>query len=309
MEHRSERTNGGGFAFGQVERLTSRLRQLIHDYPEGLGIIKELLQNADDARARVLRLTFDWRTHPAERLPDPRMRELQGPAVLAFNDRRFTPDDLDNIREISRGGKLRDAAKTGRFGVGFNALYNLTDWPAFLTGDRIIVFDPHRSAVATSHAEEPGHGWHLQEDECWERYPDLLAPFEAAGLPIGAHDFDGTIFRLPLRTEQQAVRSEIRKKPFGPENAQAIIAEIVRSREYLLLFLKHIEELHVSEITADGNRREVLSVVTTNPVVVRLSSAPCRAVERRPGGGAHTVGGGRCRRGAGGVSPRIYRAP
>jgi sacsin len=47
--------------FGQVERLTSRLRQLIHDYPEGLGIIKELLQNADDAGARVLRPTFDWR--------------------------------------------------------------------------------------------------------------------------------------------------------------------------------------------------------------------------------------------------------
>ena len=138
---RAQRTLGGGFAFGQVERLTSRLRQLIHDYPEGLGIIKELLQNADDAGARVLRLAFDWRTHRAERLPDERMGALQGPAMLAFNDRKFTPDDLENIREISRGGKLKNAAKTGRFGVGFNALYNLTDWPAFLTGDRVIVFE------------------------------------------------------------------------------------------------------------------------------------------------------------------------
>ena len=266
---RAQQNAGGGFPFGQVEKLTSRLRQLIHDYPEGLGIVKELLQNADDAGARVLRLTFDWRTHRAERLPDERMKALQGPALLAFNDQRFTSDDLDNIREISRAGKMKSAAKTGRFGVGFNALYNLTDWPAFLTGNRVIVFDPHRSAVAGANREEPGRGWILGDDQCWDRFPDLLTPFEAAGLTIGTTDFKGTIFRLALRTAEQAEYSEIKKVPFRQENAHAILDELVRTREQLLLFLKFVEELHVCEIAADGSQRELLSVVTTNVPEIR----------------------------------------
>jgi len=269
MQTQRSAQKSGGFAFGQTEKLTRRLQQLIHDYPEGLGIVKELLQNADDAGAHVLHLIFDWRSHGAERLPDRRMRVLQGPALLAYNDRQFTQEDLENIREISRGGKLRSAAKTGRFGVGFNALYNVTDWPSFLTGDRLIVFDPHRSAVAEPGAEEPGRGWMLREDDCWQQFPDLLAPFEAAGLAVGATDFDGTIFRLPLRTAEHAARSKIKDKPFHEENARALIDEIVASREQLLLFLKHVEELHVAEIESDGRRRELLAVVTNNPKTVR----------------------------------------
>ena len=90
-----------------------------------------------------------------------------------------------------------------------------------------------------------------------------------AGLTTGIDDFDGTIFRLPLRTPEQARRSEVKKVPFRQENAQAIIDELSRTREQLLLFLKCIEELHVSEIAADGSRRDLLSVVTTNPAEIR----------------------------------------
>ena len=58
----------GGYEFGQHEPLIVRLRGLIRDYPEGLGIVKELLQNADDAGARCIRITVDWRTHTGGRL-------------------------------------------------------------------------------------------------------------------------------------------------------------------------------------------------------------------------------------------------
>lgn len=261
----------GGFAFGQTEKLTRRLQQLIHDYPEGLGIAKELLQNADDAGARVLHLIFDWRQHGTERLPDSRMAVLQGPALLAYNDRPFSSQDLENISEISRGGKLRSAAKTGRFGVGFNALYNVTDWPTFLTGDRLIVFDPHRSAVVEPGTEKPGFCWILNEGDCWQQFPDLMTPFEAvAELPVGTTNFPGTIFRLPLRSVEQAASSEIKNKPFTKENAQALIEEISTSREQLLIFLKYVEELHIAEIGSDGVRREMLAVVTSNPETVRV---------------------------------------
>ena len=42
-----------GFEFGQTERLTRRLHKLVRSYPPGVGILKEFIQNADDAGARV----------------------------------------------------------------------------------------------------------------------------------------------------------------------------------------------------------------------------------------------------------------
>lgn len=43
-----------GTACFQREPLTVRLRNLIHDYPEGVGIVKELIQNAFDPHATAI---------------------------------------------------------------------------------------------------------------------------------------------------------------------------------------------------------------------------------------------------------------
>jgi hypothetical protein len=37
--------------FGQVVVLTKRIRGVLRNYPEGTSVLKELLQNADDAQA------------------------------------------------------------------------------------------------------------------------------------------------------------------------------------------------------------------------------------------------------------------
>lgn len=31
----------------------------------------------------------------------------------------------------------------GRFGLGFNAVYHFTDVPSFVSGDHVVMFDPH----------------------------------------------------------------------------------------------------------------------------------------------------------------------
>lgn len=41
-------------SFDQEEPLTVRLRGLLTEYPPGVSILKELLQNADDAGARTV---------------------------------------------------------------------------------------------------------------------------------------------------------------------------------------------------------------------------------------------------------------
>src|SRR5262249_52945997 len=135
VDQHVEQPDGEGFPFGQTESLTDRIRGLIREYPEGIGIIKELIQNADDAGARKLHIVVDWRSHSTDGLPDARMGKLQGPALLAFNDAVFSRRDFLHIQKIGISGKIRTAAKTGRLGLGFNAVYNVTDWPCFVTGE------------------------------------------------------------------------------------------------------------------------------------------------------------------------------
>jgi hypothetical protein len=44
--------------------LTARLREILINYPEGTSILKELVQNADDAKATGLAFCLDYRKHP-----------------------------------------------------------------------------------------------------------------------------------------------------------------------------------------------------------------------------------------------------
>ena len=71
------------------------------------------------------------------------MAAWQGPALLAYNDAVFSPADFKNISRIGQDSKLERPAATGRFGLGFNAVYHLTDVPSFCSGDYIVLFDPH----------------------------------------------------------------------------------------------------------------------------------------------------------------------
>ena len=136
-----------GTACFQREPLTVRLRNLIHDYPEGVGIVKELIQNADDAGAKRIHITFDWRQHTCHNLPDPRMQELMGAAMVVYNDSVFSDGDFDNIQSLGESGKRETLWKTGRFGVGFNSVYHVTDYPSFISRDRIVFFEDRKSVV------------------------------------------------------------------------------------------------------------------------------------------------------------------
>ena len=71
------------------------------------------------------------------------MATWQGPALLSYNDAVFSPSDFKNISRIGQDSKLERPTATGRFGLGFNAVYHLTDVPSFCSGDYIVLFDPH----------------------------------------------------------------------------------------------------------------------------------------------------------------------
>jgi len=136
-----------GIPFGQKERLTNSLRRLLDSYPFDHEVLKELIQNADDAGATEIHFVADWRQHPDTRVFESSWKPLQGPALCVYNNRPFSDSDLEGIQRFGEGSKANDPAATGQYGVGFSSLYHLTDTPSLLTtridGSKMLcVFDP-----------------------------------------------------------------------------------------------------------------------------------------------------------------------
>jgi hypothetical protein len=81
--------------YGAEVPLTEIIKRIIKDYPQGTQILKELLQNGDDAKARYMTFLFDMRTHMPPVHGDAKlvsgehngpmgMAPWQGPALLVL---------------------------------------------------------------------------------------------------------------------------------------------------------------------------------------------------------------------------------
>ncbi len=52
------------------------------------------------------------------------------------NDAQFTEKDFVNLSRLGSGGKKDEIDKIGKYNLGFNAVYNLTDLPSIISGFR-----------------------------------------------------------------------------------------------------------------------------------------------------------------------------
>jgi len=102
--------------FGQKVDLTRRIREVLTNYPEGTTVLKEIIQNADDAGATKVSFCLDHRVHGTDSLLCEELKEWQGPALLAYNNSQFTEEDFVSISRIGDSQKRVQPWKTGRFG-------------------------------------------------------------------------------------------------------------------------------------------------------------------------------------------------
>ena len=265
--------NSLGLPFGQHENLTHRLRRIMEGYPCDKGILKELLQNADDARATELHFVLDPREHGKDRLFSEKWEPLQGPALLVYNNACFTEEDIKGIQNLGEGNKLMDPARTGQYGVGFNVVYHLTDAPSFLTfvenkGDVLCLFDPQCRYFEGATNLEPGRMFTNARQLMSNSFTDVYSGY----LPEIFGEEKSTIFRLPLRNISMAGDSDISSKVVSPDNIRELMKQLIDEAEEIVLFLNHVKQIKISEVDPkSGKLKDTFSIdVTMSPESTKI---------------------------------------
>ncbi|KAH7569811.1 hypothetical protein JRO89_XS05G0003000 [Xanthoceras sorbifolium] len=239
--------------FGQKVDLTRRIREVLLNYPEGTTVLKELIQNADDAGATRVRFCLDHRVHGTESLLSDGLAQWQGPALLAYNDAVFTEEDFVSISRIGGSTKHGQAWKTGRFGVGFNSVYHLTDLPSFVSGKHVVLFDPQGVYLPNVSSSNPGKRIEYVSSSAISLYKDQFFPYCAFGCDMTT-PFAGTLFRFPLRNADQAARSKLSRQDYSEDHISSMFAQLYEEGVFTLLFLKSV--LSVEMYTWDAGEPE-----------------------------------------------------
>lgn len=163
----------------------------------------ELIQNADDVqnedgRFPVTTLSFD----------------VTDEALIVHNNGRFRPVDFDRLQNIAGGGKRAESGVTGAFGLGFLAVYQITDAPEIFSNGRHWIIRPEAPA----------------EQRIAER----------------AAETSGTTFRLPWAFDPATpVRRTLRLEAVHPEQLDSFAQQMGEAIAQAAIFLQRLEQLEV----------------------------------------------------------------
>ncbi|XP_067875962.1 sacsin isoform X3 [Heterodontus francisci] len=256
--------------FGQQEKLTIRLKNIIKAYPSKKDILKELIQNADDAEASEIHFIWDPRKHGNTKTFGEEWNTLQGPALCVYNNKKFTDKDIEGIQQLGEGGKRKSPEKTGKYGLGFNSVYHLTDCPSFMSGDSMLcIFDPHLAVLATAKPHSPG-GMFIVNQKFKNTFEDVYTTF----LPSFFNLELGTMFRLPLRTAEMAEKSDISKQAVTKDVILELLEVLKEDSDSLLLFLNNIKKISFHKM--DKKTSELQEIFTAE---VEMSEESTRQQE------------------------------
>ncbi|KAF9119754.1 hypothetical protein BGW39_011952 [Mortierella sp. 14UC] len=259
--------HAGFESLGIREPLTNRISGILDEYPDGTQIARELLQNSDDARSTVQWYLLDHHDYNKNKrrgslttLPfgkkqttesDPTkllllhddLQEYMGPALLAGNDSIFEKEDFESLKSLAASVKRTDVTKIGQMGIGFNSIYHLTDCPSFISGDQLLIIEPHERIFN----ENAVKGSFVEGSRGIKEFPDQLKMFSALEDIDFSKPYPGTIFRFPLRTKEQAETSKISKYAYTPAKVLEMLVKLKEEALKALLFLRHVEKIIIYE--------------------------------------------------------------
>lgn len=200
------------------------LANILKDLGGGGTLLHELTQNANDAEAD--RINF-----VASR------EELTVWNSAVFSDCGHQEDmkrcpwkvdedtrscDLHSFRQVAGRHKANDARTTGAFGVGFTAVYQVTDHPEVLTAGRHLILDEARD-----------------ENERIVQCPGGCAR---------DHSSDGTTFYLPWARENTSLRRDLSAPPLADSDVARLIDELHDAAGAALVFLDRTQALRIESL-------------------------------------------------------------
>ena len=242
---------------GQQILLTDRIRGILDSYHGNINVLKEMLQNADDAKATELNVIFDMRCHPTNSLLYASLQDWQGPAILFHNNATFRDSDFDDIMKIEGATKMKDKTTIGRFGLGFCTTYHLTDLPSFVSRNYIHILDPHKRYIGHQRGG-------VKIDFCQGRYAKYIQLYEDQFTPYkdifgcdvrSLSPFNGTLFRLPFRTNN--ISSKISLSVYDSDEILQLQENFIREAETLLFFTQHVSSLGIYVINPNNTPQQM----------------------------------------------------
>lgn len=269
-----------GKEYYQHEDLCRRLSGILRKYLADITIFKEFIQNANDARATEIVFVLDHQTNYSDQTlfsSCHNWKKLQHtPALCIVNNRKFSEDDIIGLSKLGSGAKGESVGTIGRFGMGFNAAYHVTDCPSFLScgesgkPENLCVLDPTKSFLGNA----PGKRWNLEEEV--KEFEDQFKPYLRDFFPDMAklnqnvfqtiNDSGYVVFRLPLtRVNSGSTSQTIGDNVFGTEDIKQLLCEFKSASCDMLLFLNHIRSISAFEISSDGNCSLIFSTFAKIP--------------------------------------------
>lgn len=196
------------------------LANILKDLGGGASLLNELIQNANDAKADKVHFTSS-------------ATELEVWNSAVFSDCGHQPDrrtcpwvdegrrscDLHSFRLVAGRHKSNDNTTTGAFGVGFTAVYQVTDHPELLSG-----------------------GWHLILDELRSEEQRIRI---CRGGCSRNHGMSGTTFFLPWARADTDLRRSLGATPLADADIELLMAQMHENASSALVFLEHLESLEV----------------------------------------------------------------
>ena len=287
---------------GQQILLTDRIRGILDSYHGNINVLKEMLQNADDAKATELNVIFDMRYHPTNSLLSASLQDWQGPAILFHNNSTFKDSDFNDIMRIEGATKMQDKTTIGRFGLGFCTTYHLTDLPSFVSRSYIHILDPHKRYIGHQRGG-------VKIDFCQGRYAKYIQLYEDQFAPYkdmfgcdvrSLSPFNGTLFRLPFRTKN--ISSKISLSAYDSDGIVQLQESFIREAETLLFFTQHVNSLGIYVINPNDTPQHMnlIHSVRRKNVSSPLSIQPFlqthqQLIERILNGSSETAAVSTCR--------------
>ncbi|KAH3760238.1 zinc finger protein [Pelomyxa schiedti] len=242
-----------GMSFGQHVDVVNVIQYMLRDTPCGPRILYEILQNADDAGASVVKIMLDCFTYSSEKLLHPSMQPFQGPALVAYNNAMFQPSDWNAIQTIASGTKESHLGKIGRYGVGFLSCFHVTDLPSILSGDTLAFFDPLCTHVPLASHSSPGRCYKLSGDrgtQCKQSYASQFEPYKTFGWD--GTNLSGTVLRLPLRQGTLPDHKSVVQTFLNANTIKGYFHQFATAIETSILFLKNVRSVQISVREADS---------------------------------------------------------